>query len=241
MEVTIDENNIPRHVAIIMDGNGRWAKKQGKIRTFGHRFGVDTVKEIIKNAKDLGIEYLTLYAFSTENWKRPKLEVDTLMSLVIDYLSKENDYLMNENVRMDFIGDIEKLPRSTYESVCYTKNLTKDNTSLKVNIALNYGGKAEIIRATQLLCEKVLKEDLDIGSIDEDMFEKCLYTKDAPGVDLLIRTGGDIRISNFLLWQIAYSEMYFTDILWPDFKKEDLIDGIYYYQNKERRFGGLVK
>ena len=233
-------DNMPKHLAIIMDGNGRWAKKQGKIRTFGHKFGVDTVKNIIKEVNALGIKYLTLYAFSTENWKRPKDEVNTLMNLVIEYLKKENDYLMAENVRMDFIGDITKLPKKTYENVKYTRELTRNNTGLNVNIALNYGGRDEIVMACKEIAKLVNADEIDIEDITEDSFSTKIYTNESPNVDLLIRTGGDIRISNFLLWQIAYSEFYFTDVLWPDFDRNELHKAIYSFQHKERRFGGLV-
>ncbi len=239
-DIILDMDNMPKHLAIIMDGNGRWAKKQGKIRTFGHKFGVDTVKNIIKEVNALGIKYLTLYAFSTENWKRPKDEVNTLMNLVIEYLKKENDYLMAENVRMDFIGDITKLPKKTYENVKYTRELTRNNTGLNVNIALNYGGRDEIVMACKEIAKLVNADEIDIEDITEDSFSTKIYTNESPNVDLLIRTGGDIRISNFLLWQIAYSEFYFTDVLWPDFDRNELHKAIYSFQHKERRFGGLV-
>lgn len=239
-DIILDMDNMPKHLAIIMDGNGRWAKKQGKIRTFGHKFGVDTVKNIIKEVNALGIKYLTLYAFSTENWKRPKDEVSTLMNLVIEYLKKENDYLMAENVRMDFIGDITKLPKKTYENVKYTRELTGNNTGLNVNIALNYGGRDEIVMACKEIAKLVNADEMDIEDITEDSFSDKIYTRKSPNVDLLIRTGGDIRISNFLLWQIAYSEFYFTDVLWPDFDRKELHKAIYSFQHKERRFGGLV-
>ena len=233
----LDKNNIPKHVAIIMDGNGRWAKKQGKIRSFGHKFGAKTVEDIIREAAMLKIEHLTLYAFSTENWKRPKEEINTIMNLIVDYLNKETDLLVKENIKMDFIGDLSSLPNKTMQSIQDTMNKTKNATGLNVHVALNYGGRNEIITATK----NIINDGIDINDIDEDLFSKYLYNSDNTNVDLLIRTGGDIRISNFLLWQIAYSELYFCDILWPDFNVEELHKAIYSFQHKERRFGGLVK
>lgn len=235
--ICLDKNNMPSHLAIIMDGNGRWAKKQGKIRSFGHKFGAKTVKNIIIEVNNMGIKHLTLYAFSTENWKRPIEEVTTIMNLVVEYLKNETDDLVKENVKMDFIGDIDKLPSKTLASMNETVERTKNGTGLQVHIALNYGGRNEIVNATK----KIIEDKLTIDEIDEETFGKYLYTKTSTDVDLLIRTGGDIRISNFLLWQAAYSELYFTDTLWPDFKVEDLQKAIYSFQNKERRFGGLVK
>lgn len=233
----IDINNIPKHIAIIMDGNGRWAKKQGKIRTFGHKLAVNTVKNIIMDADDLGIETLTLYAFSTENWKRPKAEVDFLMNLITDYLEEQTPELVEKNVKMQFIGDISALPNKSLKSVEKTTNLTKDNTGITVNIALNYGGRSELLKAAYEWALSKEGKELSIPSQEE--FEAFLYTKGQRDPDLLIRTSGELRISNFLLWQIAYSEFYFTDILWPDFNKDELIKAIYYYQNRERRYGGL--
>ena len=220
-----------------MDGNGRWAKQKGKIRSFGHKFGAKTVKDIIRAVNDLNIKHLTLYAFSTENWKRPKDEVTTIMNLVVEYLNKETDDLIKENVKMDFIGDIGSMPEKTRISMNDTIERTKNGSGLNVHIALNYGGRKEIVNAAK----EIIKEGIDACDLDEELFSKYLYNSDNTEVDLLIRTGGDIRISNFLLWQVAYSELYFCDTLWPDFTKEELHKAIYSFQHKERRFGGLVK
>lgn len=235
--IKLDKDNMPTHLAIIMDGNGRWAKQKGKIRSFGHKFGAKTVKDIIRAVNDLNIKHLTLYAFSTENWKRPKEEVTTIMNLVVEYLNKETDDLIKENVKMDFIGDISSMPEKTRLSMNDTIERTKNGSGLNVHIALNYGGRKEIVNAAK----EIIKEGIDACDLDEELFSKYLYNSDNTEVDLLIRTGGDIRISNFLLWQIAYSELYFCDTLWPDFTKEELHKAIYSFQHKERRFGGLVK
>lgn len=235
--IKLDKDNMPEHLAIIMDGNGRWAKQKGKIRSFGHKFGAKTVKDIIRAVNDLNIKHLTLYAFSTENWKRPKDEVTTIMNLVVEYLNKETDDLIKENVKMDFIGDIGSMPEKTRISMNDTIERTKNGSGLNVHIALNYGGRKEIVNAAK----EIIKEGIDACDLDEELFSKYLYNSDNTEVDLLIRTGGDIRISNFLLWQIAYSELYFCDTLWPDFTKEELHKAIYSFQHKERRFGGLVK
>ena len=235
--IKLDKDNMPTHLAIIMDGNGRWAKQKGKIRSFGHKFGAKTVKDIIRAVNDLNIKHLTLYAFSTENWKRPKDEVTTIMNLVVEYLNKETDDLIKENVKMDFIGDISSMPEKTRLSMNDTIERTKNGSGLNVHIALNYGGRKEIVNAAK----EIIKEGIDACDLDEELFSKYLYNSDNTEVDLLIRTGGDIRISNFLLWQIAYSELYFCDTLWPDFTKEELHKAIYSFKHKERRFGGLVK
>ena len=235
--IKLDRDNMPEHLAIIMDGNGRWAKQKGKIRSFGHKFGAKTVNDIIRAVNDLNIKHLTLYAFSTENWKRPKDEVTTIMNLVVEYLNKETDDLIKENVKMDFIGDIGSMPEKTRISMNDTIERTKNGSGLNVHIALNYGGRKEIVNAAK----EIIKEGIDACDLDEELFSKYLYNSDNTEVDLLIRTGGDIRISNFLLWQVAYSELYFCDTLWPDFTKEELHKAIYSFQHKERRFGGLVK
>lgn len=235
------QNDMPKHIAIIMDGNGRWAKQQGKIRTFGHRFGVDTVKKIITLCDDMGIKYLTLYTFSTENWKRPEQEVSFLMNLITDYLAEETPELVKKNVVMNFIGDISALPEKSLASVKDTIEKTKDNTGLIVNIALNYGGRSEILLAAKRWAESLKENGKDAYLPTEEEFEKYLYTAGQPDPDLIIRTGGEIRLSNFLLWQAAYSELYFTDVLWPDFDKKDLEEAINYYKNRQRRYGGLVK
>ena len=230
----IDRQNIPTHVAIIMDGNGRWAQKVGKIRTFGHKFGTQTVKTAMKYCKKNGIKHLTLYAFSTENWKRPQLEVDTLMSLITEYLTKETPEMKENGVKLNFIGDLSKLPKKALASIDYALRETSSNTDLIVNIALNYGGRAEIINA----CNEFMKANPN-EELSEEKLSELLYTKGQPDPDLLIRTGGEQRLSNFLLWQCAYTEFYYTNTLWPDFDDEAFDCAIEYYQNRDRRFGGL--
>ena len=233
----LDKNNMPKHIAIIMDGNGRWAKKQGKIRSFGHKFGAKTVKEIILAVNDLNVEHLTLYAFSTENWKRPEDEVSTIMNLVVDYIAQETDNMIKADIKLDFIGRKDRFPQKTLESMNSCMERTSECKGLKVHIALNYGGRDEIVNAAK----RMMEDGLIPSEIDEEVFAGYLYNSENTEVDLLIRTGGDIRVSNFLLWQIAYSELYFVDTLWPDFTKEELHKAVYSFQNKERRFGGLVK
>ena len=236
-EYKLDNSNMPSHVAIIMDGNGRWAKKQGKIRSFGHKFGAKTVKDIILAVNDLNVDHLTLYAFSTENWKRPQDEVDAIMKLVVDYVANEEANLIEANIKIDFIGRKDRFPKATLKSMNELTRATSGCTGLHVHIALNYGGRDEIVHATKTM----IADGLDPEDITEEVFADYLYNSENTEVDLLIRTGGDIRISNFLLWQIAYSELYFTRTLWPDFTREELHKAIYYFQNKERRFGGLVE
>jgi undecaprenyl diphosphate synthase len=233
----IDKTNIPQHVAIIMDGNGRWAKKQGLLRAFGHESGTKSVKKIIKASAKLGIECLTLYAFSTENWNRPKLEVDTLMRVLINSLKKEVTTLQENNIKLNAIGNLEKLPQSAQKELQDVINKTQNNTRLTLTLALSYGAREEIVNAVKNISNKVKNNIISIDSIDDSIINEHLYTQNLPDVDLLIRTSGEHRISNFLLWQIAYSELYFTDILWPDFKEEDLYEAIISYQKRERRFG----
>jgi undecaprenyl diphosphate synthase len=233
----IDKTNIPQHVAIIMDGNGRWAKKQGLLRAFGHESGTKSVKKIIKASAKLGIECLTLYAFSTENWNRPKLEVDTLMRVLINSLKKEVTTLQENNIKLNAIGNLEKLPQSAQKELQDVINKTQNNTRLTLTLALSYGAREEIVNAVKNISNKVKNNIISIDSIDDSIINEHLYTQNLPDVDLLIRTSGEHRISNFLLWQIAYAELYFTDILWPDFKEEDLYEAIISYQKRERRFG----
>ena len=228
---------IPRHVAIIMDGNGRWAKQQGKQRIFGHEKGAKTVREIIQEASQLGIPYLTLYAFSTENWNRPKLEVEALMHLLSRYLQKEVAIMQKNNIRLNAIGDLESLPSKVRKELYKAMEQTKDNTSTTVSLALAYGGQQELLQMTQQLARKVQQGLLTPEQITPQEIQKALYTQEIPPVDLLIRTSGECRISNFLLWQIAYAELYFTDVLWPDFTPEQLHKALLNYQNRERRFG----
>lgn len=234
---TIDKTNIPKHVAIIMDGNGRWAKKQGLLRAFGHESGTKSVKKIIKASAKLGIECLTLYAFSTENWNRPKLEVDTLMRVLINSLKKEVTTLQENNIKLNAIGNLEKLPQTAQKELQGVIDKTQNNTRLTLTLALSYGAREEIVNAVKNISNKVKNNIISIDSIDDSIINEHLYTQNLPDVDLLIRTSGEHRISNFLLWQIAYAELYFTDILWPDFKEEDLYEAIISYQKRERRFG----
>ena len=233
----INKDNLPKHLAIIMDGNGRWAKKQGLMRAFGHENGTKSVKTTVENCARLGIENLTLYAFSTENWNRPKLEVDTLMKLLISSLKNELKTLVENNIRLHTIGNLEKLPKSAQKELLEVINKTKDNTRMNLTLALSYGSREELISAIKNISSKVKNNIISIDAIDELIINQHLYTQNLPDVDLLIRTSGEHRISNFLLWQIAYAELYFTDVLWPDFKEEDLYEAIISYQKRERRFG----
>ena len=233
----INKDNLPKHVAIIMDGNGRWAKSKGKLRVFGHRKGVNAVREAIEGAAEIGVEYLTLYAFSTENWNRPKFEVDALMSLLLSSLKDELKTLQDNNIKLKVIGDISKLPNKNQKELQQVIDKTKDNTRMTLVLALSYGSKVEILDAVKSISEKVKVGDIDITDINEDLFSKNLYTTGMPDVDLLIRTSGETRISNFLLWQIAYAELFFLEKLWPDFDRSDLFNTILDYQNRERRFG----
>ncbi|WP_052045163.1 isoprenyl transferase [Caloranaerobacter azorensis] len=235
----VDKNKLPRHIAIIMDGNGRWAKKRFLPRTAGHKEGVERVKEIVRACGNLGIEYLTLYAFSTENWARPKDEVDTLMKLLVEYLRKELDTLHRNNVKIKVLGNIERLPDLPKSEIVRAIEKTKNNKKLILNIALNYGSRDEIIEAVKNIVHDVKYNKIDVEEINKEIFKKYLYTGDQPDPDLLIRTSGEQRVSNFLLYQIAYSEFYFTDILWPDFKEEHLYKAILEYQKRERRFGKI--
>lgn len=228
---------LPKHLAIIMDGNGRWAKKQGLLRTIGHENGASTVKGIIKTAAQLGIENLTLFAFSTENWNRPKLEVDTLMKLLSRALKKELKTLTKNEIRFNTIGDISLLPKSVAKRLQEACELTKDNQRMTLTLALNYGSKEELTRATKMIADKVKNNIISIDDIDQSTINNHLYTADLPDVDLVIRTSGEQRISNFMLWQIAYAELYFTDVLWPDFTSEHLMEALQCYQSRERRFG----
>ena len=233
----IDFTRTPKHVAIIMDGNGRWAKKQGHMRLYGHNFGVESVREVLKAAKELNIEYLTLYAFSAENWNRPKEEVDGLMDLLVRTISSEVGELNSSGVRLHSIGDINGLPESCRKELQDAKDKTAHNTEINLVLALNYSGRREIVDAVSAIAAKVQSGELDLNSINEESIAQHLHTVTFPDPELLIRTSGECRISNFLLWQIAYTELYFTDVLWPDFKKEDLYKAVLDYQNRERRFG----
>ena len=233
----IIKERIPRHIAIIMDGNGRWAKKQGLARMFGHKQGVTTVHNITEAAAEIGIEYMTLYAFSTENWNRPKEEVDALMSLLVDTIAKETPTLMKNNIRLLTIGDIDRLPEQTKQKFLGCIAETSQNTGLNLVLALSYSSRWEIIEAARRIAAEVKNGTMEVTDINEEAISRHLTTNGIPDPDLLIRTSGELRISNFLLWQIAYSELYFTDRLWPEFTPEDLYEAIVDYQHRERRFG----
>ena len=232
-------DNLPKHVAIIMDGNGRWAKSQNKERTFGHKNAIKAVREVISACNEVGIPYLTLYTFSTENWNRPTEEVDTLMNLLSSTLLQEAEEIFSKGIRIRAIGDLEALPEDVRNQLYNIMELTKNNTKGTLPLALSYGSQKEILNAVKELCKKVKNGDIDENDIDEKLFEQHLYTKEIPPVDLLIRTSGEVRVSNFLLWQIAYAEMQFIDVLWPDFTKETFFQCILDYQTKERRFGKI--
>ena len=233
----IDKERLPRHIAIIMDGNGRWAKKQGMARMFGHKKGVETVHNITVAATKLGVEYLTLYTFSTENWNRPKEEVDALMALLVDTIAKETPTLMENNVRLQTIGDLDRLPEGTRRKFLACIDQTSRNTGLTMVIALSYSARWEITRAVQEAVRRAREEGLRPEDVDEKFVSSLMTTASMPDPDLLIRTSGEYRISNFLLWQLAYSELYFTDCLWPEFTEEEFYKAILDYQKRERRFG----
>ncbi|MFA8300443.1 MAG: isoprenyl transferase [Hyphomicrobiales bacterium] len=237
LKENINLEKLPQHIAIIMDGNGRWAKQQGELRTFGHINGVTAVRETSEAAAEIGLKYLTLYAFSTENWNRPEEEINALMDLLVSTIEKETPTLNKNNIRLQAIGDLKSLPESSYHSLMKAINNTKDNTGLTMVLALSYSARWEIVEAVKKIAGQVKNEELDIKDIDAKVFESNLCTNNIPDPELLIRTSGEQRISNFLLWQIGYSELYFTSKLWPDFKKQDLYQAILDYQNRERRFG----
>lgn len=234
---TIDLDNLPKHLAIIMDGNGRWAKQQGFLRTFGHEKGSKSVKLTIEECARLGISNLTLYAFSTENWNRPKLEVETLMNLLINSLKKELKTLQDNNIKLNFIGNLDKMPKNAQKELLDVIDKTKSNNRMILTLALSYSSRDEIVNAVKNISNKVKNNIISIDTIDESIINEHLYTHNLPDVDLLIRTSGEHRISNFLLWQIAYAELYFADVLWPDFKEEHLYEAIISFQKRERRFG----
>lgn len=233
----IQKDFLPRHLAIIMDGNGRWAKQKGKLRVFGHENGTKSVREIVEASAELGIKNLTLYAFSTENWNRPKLEVDALMRLLVSSLRKELKILQKNNIKLQAIGSLQTLPKRAKNELFEVIEKTKNNSHMTLTLALSYGAREELKNAVKEICHKVKNNIISTESIDESIINQHLYTHDLPDVDLLIRTSGEHRISNFLLWQIAYAELYFTDVLWPDFSKEHLYEALINYQNRERRFG----
>lgn len=235
----IDLNNLPRHIGIIMDGNGRWAKKRGLPRSAGHKAGAESLKKIITEANNLGVKYITVYAFSTENWKRPQAEVDYLMGLLMDYLVNAEKTLAGENVVIRAIGSRKELSDEMCRQIVKTEEFTKNNTGIVMNIALNYGGREEIVNAVKAISEDVKADKIKAEDITEETIQKNLYTSEQSDVDLLIRTSGEMRLSNFMLWQVSYAEMWFTDKLWPDFKPADLREAIHDFQNRGRRFGGV--
>ena len=237
LKSNIHPQNLPKHIAIIMDGNGRWAKEKGFLRVFGHENGTKSVKTTVESCAELGIENLTLYAFSTENWNRPKLEVKTLMQLLISSLKKEMNTMQKNSIRLNAIGNLEHLPARVQKELLHVIDETKENTRMTLTLALSYGSRDELINATKQICDKVKNNIISVENIDETLINQHLYTQNLPDVDLLIRTSGEKRISNFLLWQIAYAELYFTDVYWPDFTNENLYEAIINYQKRERRFG----
>lgn len=237
----LDLEKLPNHIGIIMDGNGRWATGKGLIRTSGHKAGVKTLKKILKTCIKYNIPVLTVYAFSTENWKRPVTEVDFLMKLFSSFLAEQIDEMCEDNVRIHFIGRVDELPGNLPKELHAAEERTKNNTGVRFNVAVNYGGRDEIITAVKNIANEVKLGNLEIDNIDDNVFDDSLYTKGLPPVDLMIRTSGDIRLSNFLLWQAAYAEFWFTKTNWPDFTSEEFIQAIIDYQQRDRRFGGLSK
>ncbi|HHW7446034.1 TPA: polyprenyl diphosphate synthase [Pasteurella multocida] len=236
--VELDPNNIPQHVAIIMDGNGRWAQQKGKMRIFGHKNGVKAAREAVSYARKVGIKVLTLYAFSSENWNRPKKEVNALMALFMQALDLEVKKLHKNNIKLNILGDVTGFSASLQNKIHQAEKLTENNTALTLNIAANYGGCWDIVQATKSLAQQVKEGKLAVDEINAQVLQQALVTKEQPQVDLLIRTSGEQRISNFLLWQIAYAELYFSDVLWPDFNEKEFNEAIIAYQQRHRRFGG---
>ena len=230
-------DRLPKHIAIIMDGNGRWAKQKGKLRIFGHEKGAKAVKRVVEGCAELGVENLTLYAFSTENWNRPKFEVQTLMKLLISSLKNEIKTLLDNDIKLKAIGDLKALPTKVYRELMAVIDITKNNSKRTLTLALSYGSREELVNAVKQISIKVKKNIISPEKIDESVINEHLYTQNLPDVDLLIRTGGEQRISNFLLWQIAYTELYFTNVFWPDFTNQHLYEAIINYQKRERRFG----
>ncbi len=237
----MSENNLPRHIAIIMDGNGRWAQKRGMTRIRGHIRGVDSVRDITTECAGKHLEQLTLYAFSRENWSRPRYEIALLMRLLKRYLIKERPTIQDNNIRFTVIGQIEDLPSDVRKEIAINVEQSKSNTGMILCLALNYGGRAEIVDAAKAIASDVARGEMSLDDIDEDTFKHHMYTADMSDPDLLIRTGGDMRISNFLLWEISYAELWVTPVCWPDFKKEHLEEAMREYGNRERRYGGLIE
>ena len=237
MKDALDRERIPRHIAIIMDGNGRWAKKKGAMRIFGHRHAIQAVKDAIEGSENLGVEYLTLFSFSTENWSRPQEEVNALMELLVKTITDEVPMMMKNNIRLQSIGDIDSLPKSANDKLAEAKNTTSKNTGLTVILALSYSGQWELTQAARHIAQKVSEGKLKLEDITQQVMADHLETHGIPDPELMIRTSGEYRLSNFLLWQLAYTELYFTPVLWPDFRREHLIAAIQDFQKRERRFG----
>ncbi|MFD1757904.1 isoprenyl transferase [Rufibacter sediminis] len=237
MKEKIDIGNLPQHIAVIMDGNGRWAKKKGNLRIFGHQNAITAVRETVEAAAEIGVKYLTLYAFSTENWSRPKYEVEALMQLLVSTIRKETETLNKNNIRLQSIGDVEALPQACRKQLEEAIQITSQNTRMTLVLALSYSGRWELTSAMKKLAAQVKAGELEPDEINEDIVKGCLNTAGIPDPELLIRTSGEQRISNFLLWQLAYTELYITDLLWPDFRKEHLYEAILAFQQRERRFG----
>lgn len=237
MKELVDIEKLPQHIAIIMDGNGRWAKQKGAKRVFGHQNAIKAVRDVTETCAELGVPYLTLYAFSTENWNRPRLEVSALMRLLVSTIRKETKTLIENDVRLHAIGDISALPKNCQRELQEAIEITKNNKRMTLTLALSYSGRWDMVQAAKKMVEAAQKGELKPEEVDEKLFSQQLSTHDIPDPELLIRTSGEVRISNFLLWQLAYAELYFTDLLWPDFRKEHLIDAIQSFQNRERRFG----
>jgi undecaprenyl diphosphate synthase len=235
----IDQAKLPKHVAVIMDGNGRWAKQRGRLRTFGHSKGVKAVRETVECAAEMGVEHLTLYAFSTENWNRPKIEINALMTLLVKTIHKETKTLTDNNIRLNAIGQLESLPKSCYKELMEAIEKTKDNTRMTLTLALSYSSKWELTEAVRSIAKNVKSGKLNVEDIDETVIDQHLCTLGIPDPELLIRTSGEKRVSNFLLWQLAYAEFYFTEKLWPDFDRKDFEAAIIDYQGRERRFGKI--
>ena len=237
MDHNLKKHKLPKHIAIIMDGNGRWAQEKGYTRIYGHNKGVKSVQKIVEESLNLGIQYLTLYAFSVDNWNRPKKEIGTLMSLLVDSLKKEFEKLIKNKIRLNTIGNIEALPKKVRDEIIRVSDKTKNNSKMILTIALSYGAREEIENVIKNIAREVKNNTISIENVDHSIINKHLYTQNSPDVDLLIRTSGEQRISNFLLWQIAYAELYFTDVYWPDFGKKDFYKALFNYQKRERRFG----
>ena len=236
-KLSLRPEKIPRHIAIIMDGNGRWAKKRALNRIKGHREGTNSVRDIVRSCRELGVEILTLYAFSTENWKRPKTEVSALMKILKEFLRSEVDEMMENGIRLKAIGEIERLPQDALQVLQDTMERTRNNTGMVLNLALSYGGRHEIVRAAKQIARDAKEGKIGLEEISDTLFSRYLYTSGVPDPDLLIRTSGEIRLSNFLLWQIAYTEICVTETYWPDFRREELYEILHIFQNRERRFG----